>query len=233
LDSSISFLYYNEANGAIKTHVPPERTSNRGDFGSSVITRQTSSGMMSVSSLDRVMTNSTDPFSRWTSLEADVRTVLLPSAKKAFDRRFRKGQKEQDKEMALSTRKDESPHKEDGDEFTDASDYSASISSKSPSNSSSPQKGSPMRDPVKDIRRRRNKISEGGMEMLCKTEEDQWIVFKRNDQRTLFASLSNHKNMNLEEVASLCNQPLNFNTNRQSGASSAGNSFLPFSYLFQ
>ena len=76
-------------------------------------------------------------------------------------------------------------------------------------------------------RRIRNKTAEGGTEILAKTEQDEhWICFRRCDQRSLFATLSAHKNLNLEEVAVMCSQKFPPN-------SKSASNFLPFTSLFQ
>src|SRR2546422_122043 len=72
----------------MKTHIPLERMTGVRDH---LIPRQGShSGLLSVSSAERL----SDPFSRWTSLEDYLRTILLPSAKKAVRKMIKKIEKQ-------------------------------------------------------------------------------------------------------------------------------------------
>lgn len=158
VDSGLSFLYYNEANGALKTFLPAP-----------CFQRQSSSGMIASSSASNPVV---DPFSYWTVLEADWRAIFVP---------FR---------TIDAVRKEVPPEESPG-------------------------------------RRIRKKSAEGGTEILAKTELDEhWICFRRCDQRSLFATLSAHKNLNLEEVAVMCNQKFPPN-------SKTASNFLPFTSLFQ
>ena len=168
--AGLSFLYYNEANAALKTS----------SSISSVIHRQVSSASLH-SSVAPSLVPKTDPFNSWISIEADLRTLILPTAHKS---------------------RNESE----------------------------------------------NRSTEGALEILAKTEtEDHWVIFKRSDGRVLFATLSAHKNLNLEEVASICNsrwssflpsasmiKDLRISSGTSlSSTSNQAASFLPFSTLFQ
>lgn len=158
-DSGLSFLYYNEANGALKTYLP-----------SSSFHRTASSGMLclSPSSGNPIIS----PLNDWMLLEADLRSILLP---------FRCT------EMS-------------------SGDW---IQEERPGG------------------RTRNKNAEGVTEVLAKTEMDEhWVCFRRCDQRSLFATLTAHKNLNLEEVACMCNQ-------KYSTGGKTPSNFLPFTSLFQ
>jgi hypothetical protein len=160
VDPGLSLLYYNEANGALKTFSPVL-----------CFQRQTSSPMSS-SNLPSGCSDS-DPLTHWTVLESDLRAILLPFKPVTCQR-------------------------------------SDSLRPDTPS------------------RRMRNKNAEGGTEIMAKTEQDEhWICFRRCDQRCLFATLSAHKNLNLEEVAIMFNQKSPTNNSK------TATSLLPFTSLFQ
>ena len=217
---------YSKTKGPIKIHIPLDRMSEVRDH---LIPRQSSYSCL-------------DPFSIWTLLENDSQDYSIAFGKEGSSK---------DDQEDWEARKEGYPRRKQWrdcrpkrqtwhvcpesnetttslseEEDTDTSD-SVKTSSRSESLTSSPEKDT---EKTRIEKRRKNKVSEGGLEMLCKTEDDEWIVLRRSDNRSLFAMLSNHKNLNLEEVAQVCSQS---STSTRMPSNSSNSAFLPFSHLFQ
>lgn len=221
-DSGISYLYYNEANAALKTFFPTtvgHSLTRQSASAPSLLHHQTSPSTMLQHI--RIGGGGNDAFSQWTGLESDLRFILL-----------KKPNNSSPSSQTSTPEKEDLPRNPPNLEGVE--DQKAIPREEKDSNDNSPSK-SP-NHMSKQSRKRRIKRAEGGLEILAKADADEsWVIVKRSDGRSLYATLSNHKNLNLEEVAGLINQrsPSSSGGGSSSGKNPTAAFFAPFASLFQ
>lgn len=181
VDTGLYFLYYNEANGALKVYPTSFQPSMSRQSSSTSLLNQHNSANLSLSK--------TEILRSWIALESDLRTFLKD--KNSVDLVDC-----EPKEAATSSRTERCELNECEEISTGPTDL--------PSN--------------------------GLVEILAKTEPDEhWLLVRKVDERFLYATLTSHKNLNLEEVAAVCNNKL---VNSKSFIGSHPE-FVPFAQLFQ
>lgn len=191
VDTGLYFLYYNEANGALKVYPS--------SFQPSMSRQSSSTSLLSAHSIASSGVNRIEMLRSWIALEADLRTFLKQEQSTCLSNSVDSTSREAASSLPGEERKN--------------------LAKSNPATSS--RKGEVLQDEI---------ASSGLVEILAKTEPDEhWLLVRRVDDRFLYATLTAHKNLNLEEVAAVCNNKL---VNSKSFIGSHPE-FVPFAQLFQ